>query len=70
VRALLQPNDRLRRLEREGDLTARLAVIEEAKTLPFHAVWTEFCQRHDVPSGLAWLDEVKRYENQVLSLRK
>jgi L-rhamnose isomerase len=68
--ALLQPNDRLRRLEREGDLTARLAVLEEAKTLPFHAVWAEFCQRHDVPSGLAWLDEVKRYEAQVLALRK
>jgi L-rhamnose isomerase len=68
--ALLQPNDRLRRLEREGDLTARLAVLEEAKTLPFHAVWAEFCQRHDVPSGLAWLDEVKRYDAQVLALRK
>jgi L-rhamnose isomerase len=68
--ALLQPNDRLRRLEREGDLTSRLAVLEESKTLPFHAIWAEFCQRHDVPSNLGWLDEVKRYESQVLALRK
>ena len=68
--ALLQPLARLRTLEAAGDLTARLALLEETKCLPFHAVWGEFCQRHNVPAGLAWLDEVKRYEAQAIALRR
>jgi L-rhamnose isomerase len=68
--ALLQPNEKLCALEASGDLTTRLALMEEWKTLPFHALWTEFCARENVPAGLAWLDEVKRYEMQVLALRK
>jgi L-rhamnose isomerase len=67
--ALLQPNDRLRELENAGDLTSRLALMEAAKTLPFPAIWTEFCARHQVPAGLAWLDQVKRYEKTVQALR-
>jgi L-rhamnose isomerase len=68
--ALLQPLARLRELEANGDFTGRLALLEETKTLPFFAIWTEFCQRHNVPAGLKWLDEVKRYEAQVLALRR
>lgn len=68
--ALLQPLERLRTLEAAGDHTARLALLEETKCLPFHALWAEFCQRHNVPAGLAWLDQVKRYEVQALALRR
>jgi L-rhamnose isomerase len=68
--ALLQPLARLRELEASGDFTGRLALLEETKTLPFSAIWDEFCRRHNVPVGLKWLDEVKRYEAQVLALRR
>jgi L-rhamnose isomerase len=67
--ALLEPLERLRRLEVEGDVTSRLALVEEARSLPFTAVWNEFCQREDVPSGFAWMDEVKAYEAKVTSKR-
>jgi L-rhamnose isomerase len=67
--ALLEPIDTLRRVEAEGDFTARLALQEEAKTLPFGAVWDYYCQQHNVPVGPAWLDEVKRYEKEVLAKR-
>jgi L-rhamnose isomerase len=67
--ALLEPAERLRAAERGGDHTSRLAILEELKTLPFAAVWDEFCVRHDVPVGLAWLDEVKNYERAVLTNR-
>src|SRR6185436_12247137 len=37
--ALLEPIDRLRTAENAGDYTARLAMLEEQKTLPVGAVW-------------------------------
>ena len=67
--ALLEPTERLRRLEAEGDLTSRLAMLEELKTLPLGAVWDYYCAKSDVPVGPAWIDEVKRYEKDVLSRR-
>ncbi len=67
--ALLEPSAALRRAESEGDHTTRLALQEEAKTLPFGAVWDAYCEQQSVPPGAAWLDAVKRYERKVLSLR-
>ena len=67
--ALLTPIERLRRLEAEGDYTSRLALMEEAKTLPFAAVWDYHCHRLEVPAGESWLTEVKDYERRVLCRR-
>lgn len=67
--ALLEPIETLRRLERDGDYTARLALVEELKTLPFGAVWDYYCQTAGVPVGLAWLDVVRQYEMDVLAQR-
>jgi len=68
--ALLEPIDRLRRLEAEGDLTSRLALLEEQKTLPLGAVWDHYCLTEGAPVGPAWLDQVKAYERAVLLKRK
>ena len=43
--ALLEPTPKLRELEIQGDFTARLALLEEIKTLPFGAVWDYYCQQ-------------------------
>ncbi|GMV88864.1 MAG: L-rhamnose isomerase [Chthonomonas sp.] len=67
--ALLEPTAKLREAEASGDFTARLALMEEAKNLPFGAVWEEFCSRSGVAPGPAWLDDVRRYERDVLSQR-
>ncbi len=67
--ALLEPTDRLRRAEAEGDFTSRLALLEEAKTLPYGAVWDYYCLQSDVPVGEAWLAAAKTYEKDVLSKR-
>lgn len=67
--ALLEPTDKLRRLELEGDFTARLAMVEEIKTLPLGAVWDYYCLRKDVPVGIFWMDEVRSYEQNVISKR-
>jgi L-rhamnose isomerase len=56
----------IRSAEAAGDFTTRLALQEEAKTLPFGAVWDYYCESKGVPVGDAWLSEVKRYEKTVL----
>ena len=67
--ALLEPAAKLRELETSGDLTGRLALLEELKTLPFGAVWDEHCRRADVPIGAVWLDEVRAYERKIRAQR-
>ena len=67
--ALLEPSQTLGQMDADGDFTGRLALLEEIKTLPFAAVWDYYCLRHNVPVGLAWLDEVRSYEKEVLSKR-
>ena len=67
--ALLEPLDELRALEAAGDHTARLAVLEEAKGLPFGAVWDMFCLQQNVPVGGSFMNEVRAYEELELSKR-
>ncbi len=66
--ALLEP-PALRVAETAGDYTTRLALLEETKSLPWGAVWDAYCEKQNVPVGSAWLDDVKAYENAVLSKR-
>jgi len=68
--ALLEPIEQMRQLERSGDYTARLAVLEELKGLPFGAVWDYYCLQQGVPVGLGYLAEIRTYENQVLARRE
>ncbi|NIA06384.1 MAG: L-rhamnose isomerase [Actinobacteria bacterium] len=67
--ALLEPTTMLRQMETAGNLTGRLALLEEIKALPFGAVWDYYCLKRDVPVGLGWLDKVQAYEKEVLSRR-
>jgi L-rhamnose isomerase len=68
--ALLEPTAKLKAYEAAGDLTSRLAMLEELKSMPFAAVWDYYCLKQGVPVGPAWIDEVKKYEQDVLSARK
>ncbi len=67
--ALLQPNDKLKKLQDDHDYTELFVTQEELKTLPYGEVWDEYLSRQNVP-GADWYDEVKKYEKDVLSLRK
>ena len=67
--ALLEPFDKLKTLELNGDLTQRLVLLEELKALPWPAVWDYYCTQKDVPVGVNWMNEVKKYEKDVLSKR-
>ncbi|MDR1440475.1 MAG: L-rhamnose isomerase [Clostridiales bacterium] len=67
--ALLEPSALMQKAEREGDTTARLALLSEQRNLPACAVWDYYCEQEGVPVGLAWLDEARSYERDVLSKR-
>jgi L-rhamnose isomerase len=68
--ALLEPTDMLRKEEASGNFAGRLGLMEEARDLPFAAVWHRFCEQQGVPAGAAWLDSVSEYERTVLSKRR
>ncbi len=67
--ALLEPHGRLKSYEENGDYFSRLALLEELKTMPFGAVWNFYCLNSDVPPGASFIDEILRYERDVLSKR-
>ena len=67
--ALLEPARALRDMEREGDYTGRLAMLEQSLTMPFGAVWEYYCETQGVPGDSDWLGEVRSYESNVLADR-
>ncbi len=67
--SLLEPTELLKAEEKSGNLGNRLALMEELKSLPFGAVWNMYCQQQNVPVGPQWLENVKEYEEKVLSNR-
>ena len=69
LRALLEPIDTLRQYEANDQLFERLALLEEAKALPWNAVYDEFCLRNDVPVGNEFIADVEKYEAEVTSKR-
>ena len=66
---LLTPNEKLLQLQDAKDYTAVLVLLEDIKTLPFGDVWDEYCRREGVPVCGEWFNEVKKYEQDVLSKR-
>ena len=67
--ALLEPAEMIKAAENSGDYARRLGLMEELKSMPFAAVWNEYCDRAGVPQGMAFLQEVKNYELNVTSKR-
>jgi len=67
--ALLSPTGALKEAENRMDYTRRLALFEELKSLPWAAVWDYYCLEKEVPTGMGWFDEVRIYEQSVLSKR-
>ena len=67
--ALLEP-PAICAAELAGDNTARLALQEEAKSLPFGVVWDYHCETKGVPVGDMWLADVKQYATSVLLNRR
>ena len=69
LQALLEPLAKLREYEDNGQNFERLALLEEAKSLPFGAVYDYFNLKNNVPVGETFIPEVQQYEKDVTSKR-
>lgn len=67
--AMLEPTRKLVELEESGQYFERLAMLEELKTMPFSAVWDQYCLQEGVPVGMDYIAEIQQYERDVLSRR-
>ena len=69
TKALLEPQNLISRHELAGDTFEVLQLIEEGKTMPWSAVYDEFCVRNNVPVGNDIIGAIKEYEKTVLAGR-
>lgn len=70
LQALLEPINKLREYETNGQNFERLALLEEAKSLPWNNVWDYFCLKNNIPVGEEYIKEIQQYEKNVTSKRK
>ena len=69
LQALLEPLAKLREYEDAGQNFERLALLEEAKSLPFGAVFDYFNLKNNVPVGEEFIPAIQDYEKNVTSKR-
>ena len=67
--ALLEPLEKLRAYEDADMGFERLALLEEAKTMPFGAVFDYFNLINGVPVGTEFIGAIQQYEKDVTSKR-
>ncbi len=65
--ALLQPAEKMKKLQDESRFTELMVLSEDMKTMPFGEVWEEYLRREGISAD--YFAEIKKYENEVLSLR-
>ena len=69
LRALIEPTAKMREYELKGQIFQELTLFEEAKVMPWNAVWDMFCLKNNVPVGDGFIPEIEKYEREVLSKR-
>ena len=69
LQALLEPIRQLRDYEANGQNFERLALLEEAKSLPWAAVYDYYCHNKGVAEGEAYISDIQQYEKEVTSKR-
>ena len=69
TQALLEPIKQLKAFEAAGQNFERLALLEEAKSLPWAAVYDYYCMKKGVIVGDAYIADVQKYEAEVTSKR-
>ncbi len=65
--ALLQPSEKMKKLQTESNFTELMVLSEEMKTAPLGDVWNEYLLREGIDAD--YLAKIKKYENEVLSKR-
>lgn len=69
LQALLEPIAQLRVYEANGQNFERMALLEEAKSLPWAAIFDYYCMKKGVVAGEAYIVDIQQYEKDVTSKR-
>lgn len=69
TQALLEPLAKLREFEANGQNFERMALLEEAKSLPWNAVYDYYCMTKGVEVGQDYIANIQQYEVDVTSKR-
>lgn len=70
LQALLEPIARLREYEANGQYFERMALLEEAKSMAWGAVYDYYCASKEVIVGESYIADIQAYEQNVTSKRK
>ncbi|MDD5184322.1 MAG: L-rhamnose isomerase [Paludibacter sp.] len=65
LQALLEPIAKLREYEANGQNFERMALLEEAKSLPWAAVYDYYCAKNGVTAGVDYISDIQQYEKEV-----
>ncbi len=65
--ALCTPD--LNAMQNSDNWTELMVVQEELKTMSFGEIWTEYCRQCGAPADGEWFATLKKYEDEVLSIR-
>jgi L-rhamnose isomerase len=69
LRALLAPSRILEQSEEKDYFFERLALREEAKSMPWSAVWDMFCLENGAPLEHEYVAQIQKYEREVTGKR-
>ena len=69
LQAMLSPIGAMREYEAKERYFERLALMEEAKSLPWAAVYDYFCLKNGVPTAEEYIAAIQQYEKDVTSKR-
>ena len=65
--AMLLPNEELKQLQDENNFTNIMYLNEKFKSMPWGAIWEEYLSRQGLDEN--WLEEIQKYEREVLLKR-
>lgn len=69
LQALLEPLAKLREYEAKGQNFERMALLEEAKSMPWGAIYNYYCAKKEVIVGDSYIADIQQYEKDVTSKR-
>lgn len=69
LQALLEPIAKLREYEANGQNFERMALLEEAKSMPWGAIYNYYCAKKEVIVGESYIADIRQYEKDVTSKR-
>ncbi|MDD3080068.1 MAG: L-rhamnose isomerase [Paludibacter sp.] len=69
LQALLEPIAKLREYESKGQFFERMALLEEAKSMPWGAIYNYYCAKKGVIVGESYITDIEKYEAEVTSKR-